>query len=160
MGTSTARSSSNDSYFTMGNLIPGMKMDGMNVFAVREGMKMVKDFCRNGNGPMYVEMNTYRYHGHSMSDPGNTYRTKDDVSKVRQTKDPIAFVKNTILEHSFLSEQEVKEIEKEVKKAVEAEVKLAKAMPEPTTTDLTNNIYTEGRPAFIRMPDYTKSIVS
>jgi pyruvate dehydrogenase E1 component alpha subunit len=70
MGTTKERSSSNNDYYTMGNKIPGMRMNGMNVLAVREGMKFVKDYCASGNGPMYVEMDTYRYHGHSMSDPG------------------------------------------------------------------------------------------
>ncbi|KAH8072890.1 pyruvate dehydrogenase [Aureococcus anophagefferens] len=68
MGTSISRSSSNNDYYTMGNLIPGIKMGGMNVLSVREGMKHVKDYVGSGNGPMYVEMSTYRYHGHSMSD--------------------------------------------------------------------------------------------
>lgn len=86
MGTSIERSSSNTKYFTMGNRIPGIRMDGMNVVAVREGMKLVKDFVGSGNGPMYVEMNTYRYHGHSMSDPGTTYRNRDEIVQTRSTR--------------------------------------------------------------------------
>ena len=109
MGTSISRSSCNNDYYTMGNVIPGLKMarcraktkihaipthrfistqDGMNVLSVREGMKHVRDYVSQGNGPMVVEMSTYRYHGHSMSDPGITYRTRDEVASVRAARGP------------------------------------------------------------------------
>jgi pyruvate dehydrogenase E1 component alpha subunit len=70
MGTATNRSSCNDKYYTMGNTIPGILINGMNVLAVKEGFKFVKEHLSSGKGPMYVECDTYRYHGHSMSDPG------------------------------------------------------------------------------------------
>merc|ERR1719296_462420 len=69
MGTSIDRHSSHSDYYKMGNHIPGVRIDGMNVLAVKEGMRFVKEYVGEGNGPMYVEMMTYRYHGHSMSDP-------------------------------------------------------------------------------------------
>ena len=161
MGTSTARHSSNNEYYTMGNKIPGILMDGMNVFAVREAMALVKDYCATGNGPMYVEMNTYRYHGHSMSDPGTTYRTKDDVAAVRKNRDPIKFV-SAMLTENFISEAEMKDIEKEIKAQVEAEVAKAKAMSPPLPEDLFMDIYaneagTNEYPPFIRMPNFPDS---
>lgn len=163
MGTSTDRHSSNDTYFKMGNHIPGMKMDGQNVFAVREGMKQVKEWCATGNGPLFVEMNTYRYHGHSMSDPGKTYRTPEQVNAVRKNRDPIQFVKNMILDHSVLSEAEVKDLEKSLRKDVEAQVAKAKASSPPGPEELHRNIYQtpDGKSEpieFIRMPDMTKSL--
>lgn len=163
MGTATNRSSSNNRYFTMGNMIPGMKMDGNNVFAVREGMAMVKEYCGAGNGPMYVEMDTYRYHGHSMSDPGTAYRDRDEIARSRETRDPIEFVKKLLLEHSFLTEKEIKEMDKAVKKAVDAEAKKAKEGHVPPAQELYADIYTDGKggaeaPPFVRMPDIKASI--
>ncbi len=77
MGTSTSRSSCNDLYYTMGGrTIPGIRINGMNVLAVKQGMQAVRAYCSAGHGPLYVEFDTYRYHGHSMSDPGTTYRTR------------------------------------------------------------------------------------
>merc|ERR1719181_30496 len=119
------RHSSNNKYYTMGNTIPGMKMDGNNVFAVREGMAMVKEYCGAGNGPMYVEMDTYRYHGHSMSDPGTGYRNRDEVARSRETRDPIEYEKK-LLDHGFCTEKEIKEMDKAIKKSVDAEAKKAK----------------------------------
>ena len=160
MGTSIARSSSNNDYYTMGNIIPGIKMDGMNVLAVREGMKMVKEHCASGNGPMYVEMNTYRYHGHSMSDPGTTYRNRDEINAMRSSRDPIENVKKMMIENSLATEDELKEFEKEIRKQVQADVKLAKAGEMPNIEEMYSDIYVGSPPPFIRMPDYTKSIVS
>mmetsp|Transcript_5056 Transcript_5056/g.6422 ORF Transcript_5056/g.6422 Transcript_5056/m.6422 type:complete len:400 (+) Transcript_5056:20-1219(+) len=163
MGTASGRSSSNNSYFTMGNRIPGMKMDGNNIFAVREGMKLVKNHCGGGNGPMFVELDTYRYHGHSMSDPGTVYRSRDEVSSVRQTRDPIEFTKKLILEHSFMTEKELKELDKEIKKKVDASAKIAHGGTVPPATELYADIFTDGHggpemPPYIRMPDPLQSI--
>jgi len=79
MGTSNARSSCNVDYFKRGDNIPGVRADGMNVFHMKSVMKWAKKWSAE-NGPLYMEALTYRYHGHSMSDPGLTYRTRDEVS--------------------------------------------------------------------------------
>ncbi|KAJ1462614.1 dehydrogenase E1 component-domain-containing protein [Pelagophyceae sp. CCMP2097] len=165
MGTSTSRHSSNNDYYTMGNKIPGIKMDGMNVLAVKKGMEKVKDFVSSGNGPMFVEMSTYRYHGHSMSDPGTTYRNRDEIASMRAARDPVEFVKKLLTDQCGASEDELKEIEKVVRKEVADACAKAKAGVPPAMEELTRNIYLDesGKsvmPPFIRMPDFTKSIVS
>ena len=167
MGTSISRSSSNNDYYTMGNLIPGLKMDGMNVLSVREGMKAVKEHVSSGNGPMYVEMSTYRYHGHSMSDPGTTYRNRDEIAAMRSTRDPIEHVKKMLLDYTDATEADLKKIEKEIRKEVADACDRAKASAPPDGVDaLIKNVYMDdltpkgkNEPVpFIRMPDYTKSI--
>jgi pyruvate dehydrogenase E1 component alpha subunit len=163
MGTASGRSSSNNSYFTMGNYIPGMRMDGNNIFAVREGMSRVKNYSGSGNGPVYVELDTYRYHGHSMSDPGTAYRTRDEVSAARESRDPIDFTKKLLLEHSFVTEKELKELDKEIKKKVDAAAKKAHKGSIPPATELYADIFTNGSggpemPPYVRMPDNMQSI--
>lgn len=164
MGTQKERSSSNNEYYTMGNKIPGIRINGMNVLAVREGMKFVKEHCSTGNGPMYVEMDTYRYHGHSMSDPGTTYRTRDEVGSVRTERDPIEYVKKLLVDNGCMSADELKKIEKGVRGEVAAALKAAKSSSFPSVETLHEDIYSDNegkneKVAFVRMPDYTKSIV-
>jgi len=166
MGTSIDRHSSHSDYFKMGNHIPGIRIDGMNVMAVKEGMRFVKDFCGNGNGPMYVEMMTYRYHGHSMSDPGTTYRNREEIALTRSTRDPIEFVKKTLVDAGFAEEDEIKALEKQLRKEVQEEVKKAKASAKPPLDSMFTHIYAKDiggeqeYPPFIRMPDYEKSFVA
>ena len=93
MGTSIDRHSSIQDYYKMGNAIPGLRIDGMNVLAVREGMRFAREHCASGHGPMYIEMMTYRYHGHSMSDPGTTYRNREEIAFTRSTRDPLEFIR-------------------------------------------------------------------
>lgn len=167
MGTSIERHSSHTDYYKMGNHIPGIRIDGMNVLAVKEGMRFVKDFCGSGNGPMYVEMMTYRYHGHSMSDPGTTYRNREEIAFTRSTRDPLEFVKKTLMDAGYAEADEIKNIEKEIRKEVQAEVKKAKAFPDVKMEDMFENVYAkeinggaQEYPEFIRMPDYAKSFKS
>jgi pyruvate dehydrogenase E1 component alpha subunit len=167
MGTSVERHTSNPDgdYYKMGNAIPGVKIDGMNVLSVREGMKFVKEYCASGNGPIYVEMNTYRYHGHSMSDPGTTYRSRDEIAATRSARDPIEFVKKCLIENNMKDEAELKEIEKSIRKEVQAAAKKAKSSPIPPMEELYNYVYAEDgtkekaeKQKFIRMPQYKNSV--
>lgn len=163
MGTSIDRHSSHSDYFKMGNHIPGIRIDGMNVLAVKEGMRFVKEHCATGNGPMYVELMTYRYHGHSMSDPGTTYRNREEIALTRSTRDPLEFVKKTMIDAGFSDANEMKEIEKKIRKDVQKEVMKAKESAPPKVESMFEHIYAKGSkgesefPPFIRMPDYEKS---
>ena len=80
MGTSNERSTKDLDYFSRVGSIPGLRANGMDIFSVKEVMKFAKKWCVDGNGPLFIEFDTYRYYGHSMSDPGSTYRTRDDVT--------------------------------------------------------------------------------
>lgn len=104
MGTSNERSSMNTNYYARGDVIPGLKADAQNVLAVRETMKFAKEWCVKGNGPLCIEFLTYRYHGHSMSDPGVTYRTRDEINEVRKNRDPIEIVRRLLLENKWAEE--------------------------------------------------------
>ena len=97
---------------------------------VKEVMKWAGDFVKK-NGPLFLEFDTYRYHGHSMSDPGITYRSKDEVQNVRQTRDPIEICRQMILERSWASEEELKAIEKNIRKRIDQEVEQIKNDPFP-----------------------------
>ena len=89
MGTQTQRSSANQDYYIAGGvIIPGVKCDGMDYLAVRECFRYIKEFCGNGGGPIFCELATYRYHGHSMSDAG-LYRDRSEIQEIRSSRDPI-----------------------------------------------------------------------
>lgn len=165
MGTSIDRHSSHSDYYKMGNHIPGLRIDGMNVLAVREGMRFVKDYVGKGNGPMYVEMMTYRYHGHSMSDPGTTYRNREEITLTRSTRDPLEFLKKTMIDAGYTDKDELKSMEASIRKEVQASVLKAKESEPPSVDQLYTYVFAkdltsgeEEKPGFIRAPDYTKSI--
>ena len=165
MGTSIDRHSSISDYYTMGNAIPGLRIDGMNALAVKEGMRFAKEFCGAGNGPMYIEMMTYRYHGHSMSDPGTTYRNREEIDFTRSTRDPLEFIKKCLVEAEFSTPEDIKETEKRIRKEVQKQVLQAKESPKPGLEELPKHIYakdlTPGNqvyPDFVRMPDFANSL--
>ncbi len=113
MGTSTKRASASPTFYTRGDYIPGIWIDGMDVLAVKQGFAFAAEYVRQ-NGPLFVEVSTYRYHGHSMSDPGVSYRSRDEVSDVRAQRDPIDRVKQLLLKHKIATEDELKKAEKEI----------------------------------------------
>jgi pyruvate dehydrogenase E1 component alpha subunit len=141
MGTSTARSTANDDYHVRGQVfgIPGVKVNGMNVLEVYDAAKKVVEYVRAGKGPYVMEMETYRYRGHSMSDPAK-YRSKEEVEKYKDEKDPIENLKKIIFKENFASEEDLKNIESEIKETINNAVEYAKASPEPEANELFTDI--------------------
>eukprot|EP01013_Petalomonas_cantuscygni_P001745 TRINITY_DN11776_c0_g1_i1.p1 TRINITY_DN11776_c0_g1~~TRINITY_DN11776_c0_g1_i1.p1 ORF type:complete len:482 (+),score=87.83 TRINITY_DN11776_c0_g1_i1:202-1446(+) len=121
MGTSEGRAAANTAFFKRAEYIPGLKVDGMDYIAVKTAMQYARDWCVNGRGPVIVELDAYRYVGHSMSDPGTTYRSKDDVDAVRQKRDAIAKLKTLMYDLELADQPLVKEIETAVTKHVREE---------------------------------------
>jgi len=142
MGTSQQRSTSSPDIYTRGAAfgIPGEAVDGMDVLAVKEaGDKAVKH-CRSGKGPYILEIKTYRYRGHSMSDPAK-YRTREEVQKMREERDAIEHIRSLLLTGEHASEEDLKTIDKEVKAIVNASADFAKESPEPGLDELWTDIY-------------------
>ncbi|MEQ8441792.1 MAG: pyruvate dehydrogenase (acetyl-transferring) E1 component subunit alpha [Alphaproteobacteria bacterium] len=145
MGTSVERiSASGANLHDRGKAygIPGDEVDGMDVLAVRAAGEKAIAHCRAGKGPYILEMKTYRYRGHSMSDPAK-YRSKEEVNKVRSTSDPIDRVKNLLIEGGHASEEELKEIDKEVKAIVSDAAEFSQTSPEPDPSELWTDILIE-----------------
>ncbi|KDQ61262.1 hypothetical protein JAAARDRAFT_32259 [Jaapia argillacea MUCL 33604] len=151
MGTSAERSSSNTQYFTRGDKIPGIQVNGMDIIAVLQAVRHAKKWVEAGNGPLVMEFVTYRYGGHSMSDPGTTYRTREEIQRMRSTQDPIRGLQHYIEEWGLATEEELKLLDKEAKVEVDKAVEEAKASPEPLEKDLWTDIYYKGtEPPFMR----------
>src|SRR5690606_9477144 len=119
--------------------MPSRSVDGMKEEEVHNAIKEASDHCRQGNGPVLLDIRTYRYKGHSMSDP-QKYRTKEEVNEYKE-KDPLAQVLNVILEKGWLKEADVKKIEAEVKSKVEESVVFAEESPLPDEDELYKDVY-------------------
>ncbi|ESQ75433.1 pyruvate dehydrogenase (acetyl-transferring) E1 component subunit alpha [Asticcacaulis sp. AC402] len=143
MGTSLARASATINLSQRGASfgIPGETVDGMDVFAVKDAAERAAEHARSGKGPYILEMKTYRYRGHSMSDPAK-YRSKEEVDEVKTTRDPIDHIK-TMLQQAGVAEDEIKAIDNDVKAIVLEAVEFAQTSPEPDPSELFTDIYTE-----------------
>ncbi|KAK8734137.1 hypothetical protein OTU49_006036 [Cherax quadricarinatus] len=141
MGTSVDRASASTNYYTRGDYVPGIWIDGMDVLSVREAIRYCIDYCTSGKGPLVLEVATYRYHGHSMSDPGTSYRTRDEIQEVRQTRDPIMLFKDHIIGADLVTADELKKIDNEVRKEVDEAVKIAKTDKEIAVQELATDVY-------------------
>ncbi|MFP3921039.1 MAG: pyruvate dehydrogenase (acetyl-transferring) E1 component subunit alpha [Dichotomicrobium sp.] len=141
MGTSVERSSSTTDLSQRGRSfdIPGEQVDGMDVRAVHAAGKRAADYVRGGNGPMILEMITYRYRGHSMSDPAK-YRSRDEVQKIRTEHDPIEQVRQRLMDSGDASEDELKEIDKEIRGIVNEAAEFAQQAPEPDPSELWTDV--------------------
>ncbi len=142
MGTSIERGSARTDLYDRGHAygIPGEQVDGMDVAVVRAAGEKAVAHARSGKGPYILEMHTYRYRGHSMSDPAK-YRTKEEVQKVRQERDPIERLRVALLEVVGVAEAELKEIDRNVKSIVSEAAEFAQNSPEPDPSELFTEIY-------------------
>jgi pyruvate dehydrogenase E1 component alpha subunit len=141
MGTSVNRASSEDLLYKRGESfrVPGLQVDGMDVLAVRGAAQTATDWVRAGKGPILLELKTYRYRGHSMSDPAK-YRSREEVQAMRDKSDPIEAAKRDILELGFADEAALKAIDKAVRDIVTAAADFAETTPEPEPGELYTDV--------------------
>lgn len=142
MGTSVKRSTKSTSLFGRGLAygIPGEQVDGMDVLAVKAAAEKAIAHCRAGKGPYILEMMTYRYRGHSMSDPAK-YRTREEVEKIKTEKDCIEHVRDLLTQGGLASDDDLKAIDKEIKAIVNDAAEFSKESPEPALSELWTDIY-------------------
>ncbi len=142
MGTSLKRASSSPALYTRGAAfgIPGQAVDGMDVLKVREAGLVATTHCRSGKGPFILEMNTYRYRGHSMSDPAK-YRTRDEVQKMRSERDPIDNLRKILIKKFKKSEEDLKLIDRAIKEEISEASDFAINSEEPPISELWTDIY-------------------
>ncbi|PWG18257.1 pyruvate dehydrogenase (acetyl-transferring) E1 component subunit alpha [Salibaculum griseiflavum] len=147
MGTAQKRSTSTPDLYKRGEAfgIPGEMVDGMDVLAVKAAGEKAVAHCRSGKGPYILEIKTYRYRGHSMSDPAK-YRTREEVQKMREERDPIEHVRTMLLDGNHASEEDLKAIDKEIKEIVNESAEFAKESPEPALEELWTDIYADEIP--------------
>ncbi|MCS6986619.1 MAG: pyruvate dehydrogenase (acetyl-transferring) E1 component subunit alpha [Sphingomonadaceae bacterium] len=147
MGTSVNRASAEDQLYRRGESfrIEGLQVDGMDVLAVRGAATVATDWVRSGRGPILLEMKTYRYRGHSMSDPAK-YRSREEVSAVREHQDPIDRAARELVELGFATEDELKAIDREVRAEVAAAADFAEQAPEPDLAELFTDVTASGTP--------------
>ncbi|MEO5707401.1 MAG: pyruvate dehydrogenase (acetyl-transferring) E1 component subunit alpha [Alteraurantiacibacter sp.] len=140
MGTSVSRSSAETEFYRRGTAfrIPGMEVNGMDVLEVHQAARIAVEHVRGGNGPVLMELNTYRYRGHSMSDPAK-YRTREEVQGVREKSDPIEMAKAELLAMG-VAEERLKDIEKDIRSAVAEAADFAEKSPEPGPAELYTNV--------------------
>jgi pyruvate dehydrogenase E1 component alpha subunit len=144
MGTSVQRSTAGTELFKRGVPygIPGERVDGMDVMAVRKAGAGALAQARDGKGPYILEMMTYRYRGHSMSDPAK-YRSKEEVAKMRQEHDPIDRLREYILSNKIADEAKLKDFDREIKEIVSAATEFAQQSPEPDPSELWTDVLVE-----------------
>jgi pyruvate dehydrogenase E1 component alpha subunit len=144
MGTSVSRASARTDLFHRGVPygIPGEQVDGMDVVAIHEAGLAAAEHARSGQGPVILEMLTYRYRGHSMSDPAK-YRSKEEVDRMRTEHDPIAQLRQRLLDEHDADEDELKRIEKRARDIVAEAAQFAQECPEPDPSELWTDVLAE-----------------
>jgi pyruvate dehydrogenase E1 component alpha subunit len=141
MGTSIERASARTDLYQRGASygIPGEMVDGMDVLTVREATRKAAAHIRGGEGPFILEMQTYRYRGHSMSDPAK-YRSKEEVAKMRQEHDPIDHLRDRLLNAKLVDEAELKNLDREIKEIIAEATEFAQSSPEPDPSELWTDV--------------------
>ena len=144
MGTSVERASARPDLYLRGEAygIPGLQVDGMEVLAVRAAADKAVAHARGGKGPYILEMLTYRYRGHSMSDPGK-YRSREEVAKVRQESDPIDRLRSQLIAGGHADDAALKEIDRAIRDVISAATEFAQNSPEPEPAELYTDILVE-----------------
>ena len=144
MGTSVDRATANSDFYRRGEPfgIPGRRVDGMDVLAVKAAGEIAVAHCRAGKGPYILQMETYRYRGHSMSDPAR-YRTRDEINKVRDEHDAIDKLHQLIIDGGYAEESQLRDIDRGVKKVVTEAVEYATNDPEPDASELYTDVLVE-----------------
>lgn len=140
MGTPAERATTSTQFYTRGDFIPGLWADGQDVIEVREACKYSIEYART-KGPILLELHTYRYYGHSLSDPGTSYRSREEVQEVRKTRDPIAMFKDLMVANKLATEAEIKTIDAECKKEVNEAYKKSKTDPEVDIKEMAADVY-------------------
>ena len=142
MGTSVTRASAETQFYRRGVSfnVPGEQVDGMDVEAVYAAGKKAMEWCRDGKGPMILEMKTYRYRGHSMSDPAK-YRTREEVQEVREKRDPIEHFGQKLIARGVATADDLKAIDKEIRQIVNTAAEFATESPEPSPQELYTDVY-------------------
>lgn len=137
--------------------MPGLKCYGQNPFEVQAAFEFAKSWAVN-HGPIYLNIETYRYKGHSMSDPGTTYRVKEMHELWKTERDPVRNLRNYILDYGIKTEDEMKQMEKKIKAYIEHEIERAMSAPEAPMESLTQDVYDPQEKMYLRAPNYEDSI--
>ena len=143
MGTAVKRGSAETHFYRRGTAfrIPGMDVNGMDVLEVRQAAEVALAYVRAGNGPVLMEVNTYRYRGHSMSDPAK-YRSREEVQEMREKHDPIDGARNELLKRG-IAEDRIKDIDKKIRSVVAQSADFAESSPEPELAELYTDVLVE-----------------
>jgi pyruvate dehydrogenase E1 component alpha subunit len=143
MGTAVKRGSAETEFYRRGTgfRIPGMDVNGMDVLEVRQAAEIALEYVRGGNGPVLMELNTYRYRGHSMSDPAK-YRTREEVQEQREKNDPIERAKEALLARG-IAETRIKDLDKRIRQVVTEAADFAESSPEPQPGELYTDVLVE-----------------
>ena len=141
-GTSVERASAETDLYKLGESlgVPGRQVDGMCVELVKQAALEAAEWCRSGKGPLILEMQTYRYRGHSMSDPAK-YRSKEEVDDIRTNSDPINMLSEWLIEINAATEASLKELDREIRSIVADAAEFAQQSPEPEPKELYSDVY-------------------